>query len=87
MFRVTVRVQPGASRDELRLEDGILRARLTAPALEGRANKRLIELLAKRLGVAKRTIAIVRGETAREKVLEIDGLDEGEIERRFGSES
>ncbi|HLQ31536.1 MAG TPA: DUF167 domain-containing protein [Chloroflexota bacterium] len=85
MPRLSVRVQPGASRDELRLEDGVLRVRLSTPAVEGKANKRLIVVLAKRLGVSKSAVRIVRGETARDKVLEIGGLDAQELARRLES--
>ncbi|HVA26016.1 MAG TPA: DUF167 domain-containing protein [Chloroflexota bacterium] len=83
MARLSVRVQPGASRDELRPEGSTLRAWLAAPAVEGKANKRLIELVAKLLRVPRSHIRLVRGETAREKLLEIDGLDAPELAARL----
>jgi uncharacterized protein YggU (UPF0235/DUF167 family) len=57
------------------LEGGELRARLPAPPVEGAANAALVALLAERLGVPKRTIALVRGATARHKLIAINGLD------------
>jgi len=83
MARLSVRVQPSASRDELRLEGDTLRVWLAAPAVEGRANKRLIELVAKLLHVPRSHVEIVRGETAREKLLEIEGLDSSELAARL----
>jgi uncharacterized protein (TIGR00251 family) len=73
MTRIEVRVQPRASRDELVERDGRLIARVTAPPVDGRANAAVVKLVAKAHGVAPSRVRIVRGETARDKVLEIDG--------------
>ena len=73
---VRVRVRAGARREELlHTDDGWLVARVTAPAHEGRANKALCRLVAKRLGIAPSRVAIVRGARSREKLLHIDGMD------------
>ena len=65
---LAVLVQPGASRSEVAGEhDGRLRIRLAAPAVEGRANAALLALLAKRLGLPKASVGIVRGEASRRK--------------------
>ena len=55
--------------------------RVTAPALEGRANRAVQRLLAKRLGVAPTRLSIVRGEHARDKVIEIDGIEQAELDQ------
>lgn len=82
--RVNVRAQPGASRTEVVGWQGdTLRVRVQAPALEGRANAAVIELLAKALGVPRRCLRLERGETSREKVIAVDDLDEAEIRRRL----
>ncbi|MGO9754181.1 MAG: DUF167 domain-containing protein [Solirubrobacteraceae bacterium] len=83
--RIAVRLQPRGHRDELvAVRDGVLIARVTAPALEGRANRALCRLLAERLEIATSRVAIVRGERSREKLIEISGMDRGELERRLG---
>jgi len=70
-----VRIQPGASRDEIMGEaEGVLRIRLTARPVEGAANRQCIKFLAKRLHIAKSRITILRGEHAREKVLYLEGI-------------
>ncbi len=82
--RLTVRAQPGASRSEVvGWQGGTLRVRVQAPPLEGRANAAVVELLAKALGVPRRSVRIERGETSREKVIAVDDLDEAEIHRRL----
>jgi uncharacterized protein (TIGR00251 family) len=73
-----VRLQPRASRegvDGLR-DDGVLIARVSAPAVDGRANKALCRLIATHLGVPPSRVSILRGDKAREKTLQIDGLDD-----------
>jgi len=78
---VEIRVVPRASRDELAGfdETGRLKVRLTAPPVEGAANRALIKLLAKRLGLSKSAVTVVRGETSRNKLVEIDGLSDDAV--------
>jgi uncharacterized protein (TIGR00251 family) len=83
MGRLTVRVQPGAARDELRLEGGQLRVWLTAPPIDGRANKRLVELLAKRLRVPKGSVRVLHGAASRDKIVEIASVEADEIAHRL----
>lgn len=77
-------VSPGASRSELvgRHGDG-WRARIAAPPERGRANDALCKLLAATLFLPRRSVRVVAGGSARAKVVEIDGLDAAEIERRL----
>lgn len=70
--RFSVRVQPRASRNEIvGVLGGALKVKLSAPPVDGAANAGLIDLLADELGVPKRRIRIVLGESARTKVIEI----------------
>jgi uncharacterized protein (TIGR00251 family) len=69
--RLTLRVQPKASRRDVEREpDGTLRVRVTSPAEGGKANQDVCELLAKALGVLKRDVRIVSGHRGRSKVVE-----------------
>ena len=52
--------------------DGVLRARVGAPAVEGAANNALIRLIADTLGVARRDVRIVAGATSRQKLVVVD---------------
>ena len=70
-----LRVQPRASRDEIiGWQEGALRLRVTAPPVEGEANRAVVALLARVLGVAPSRIRVVSGERGREKLVEITGL-------------
>lgn len=72
-MRIKVKVFPKAKKERVEKKDDILKVHVKDPASEGRANKRLIEILAKYLGVKKYKITIVKGGTSREKVINIDG--------------
>jgi len=80
-----VRLQPGASRSALEgVVGGRLRARVQAPPVEGAANEALCRLLAKALGISKSKVRIARGETSREKTLEIECLDARAVAKALG---
>ena len=80
-----VRLQPRASRDEI---DGLLgdalKIKVTAPPVEGRANKAVKKLLAVRLGLPPSQIEMIAGERSREKLLRISGISREEMERALG---
>ncbi len=76
---VTVRVTPRAGRDTLSIDGGELRARLAAPPVDGAANEALVALLAAHMKVPRRAVTLVRGATAREKVVAIAGITASEF--------
>jgi uncharacterized protein (TIGR00251 family) len=76
MGELNVRLQPRSRRSEVVGErDGTLLVRVTAPPVDGKANAALCKLLAKTLGVPPSTVAVVRGSSAREKVVRVDGVE------------
>jgi uncharacterized protein (TIGR00251 family) len=84
MADVEVRVIPRAGRDEIAGErDGRLLVRVTAPPVEGKANAAVCRVLAKALRVPKTGVTVVRGETARDKTVRVDGVDQKTL-RRLG---
>lgn len=83
MGRLTIRVQPGARRTGLAgWHDGLPRLAVTAPPVDGAANRATLAALAKVLGVRPRQVRLLSGHSARVKVFEVDGLDTSEIQRR-----
>jgi uncharacterized protein (TIGR00251 family) len=84
--RLRVRVAPGARRSELvgRLGD-TWKLRVSAPPERGRANDAVVALLAAQLGLERSEIRVVAGQTARDKVVEVDRLTLDEVERRLAS--
>jgi len=82
---LTVRLQPRAHRDEVVGErDGVVVIRVIAPPVDGKANAALCRLIAKRAGVAPSRVEIVRGHTAREKVIRVEGLDAEALRAALG---
>jgi len=66
------RLQPKASNDEFCGEhDGQLKIRITAPPIDGKANRYLIAFIAKAFGVSKSQVTILKGEQGRSKQLKI----------------
>jgi uncharacterized protein len=83
--KIAVRLQPRASRDEIvGVRAGVVVVRVTAPPVGGKANEALRSLLAKRAGVAPSRVSIVRGHGAREKLVEVQGMEEAELRSRLG---
>ena len=82
MASLALHVTPKAGKDQivgLRMTDDGLQevlVRVTAAPNDGEANKAVRKLLAKELGIAKSKVSILRGETSRHKLLEIDCLEE-----------
>lgn len=65
-------IQPGASKDEIvgwHGEPKRLKVKVSAPPVDGAANKQLIKFLSKKFGVPKSSIEIIRGHTSRNKDL------------------
>jgi uncharacterized protein len=79
MADLAIRVQPRAKRDEVAGErTGAVVIRVVAPPVDGKANEAAIRLIAARVGVPRSAIRIVRGESARDKLVRIDGLSADE---------
>ena len=84
--RLTVQVQPNAKRSEvLGFENGVLRMKVSAPPVEGKANKGVIELLSKALGIKKSNIEIQKGATSKRKVVMIEDMTLADISTRLGN--
>ena len=82
--RLQVKVHARARRNELLgLQGDVLRVKVTAPPVEGRANDAVVELLAAHLRVPKSSIRIVSGERAPLKLIEVAGLDAATVAERL----
>jgi uncharacterized protein (TIGR00251 family) len=82
---LAIRVTPRSSKNEIAeiLNDGTIRVRLMAPPIEGRANEALVTFLAEVLEVSRSKIEIVAGETGRDKLVSILGLDAETVHNRI----
>jgi uncharacterized protein len=71
-MKLRIRVKPNSRQEGItEEEDGSLLVRVHAPPIEGRANERVIELLAEHLHLPKRSIRIAAGGSGRTKLVEV----------------
>jgi uncharacterized protein len=82
---VAVHVTPKSRKNEISaiMPDGTIKVRLNAPPVEGAANKALLELLAKVLGVRESALEIIGGEKGRDKIVSVVDLDATVVEERI----
>lgn len=75
--RFKVRVVPNAPKSACVGEygDGV-KIKIAAQAMDGKANAELIKFLSKKLEVGRGAIEIVCGETSRDKLVEVDGVQD-----------
>ncbi len=79
-----MRVQPRASRNEIIARGGAsLRVRVTAPPADGAANEAVRDLLAEALGCPRSSVTILRGGSARTKLVRVTGLSPEELRVRL----
>ena len=84
-MRIAVHVTPKSGRDEVAGWRGSeLAVRVTAPPEGGKANASACAVVADALGIPKRDVRVVRGESSRHKQLEIDGVGEDAARAAFG---
>jgi uncharacterized protein (TIGR00251 family) len=84
-FLLRVRLTPRAGRSQIDGWDGdLLRVRVAAPPVEGRANDVLLRLLAEALDVPLSRLRLVRGRTSREKVVAVEGVSGEDVRARLG---
>ena len=83
--KISVRLQPKASREELRVwdEGGVLRVRVKEAPVDGAANAALVRLVAKYLGISRGAISIIHGATGRNKILKVEGLSASQVKNRL----
>ena len=74
--RLEIKAVPNAPRSEVVGWLGeALKVKIHAPPVEGKANEALISFLAQKLALPKRAVRLLQGDSARKKLVEIEGLD------------
>lgn len=68
---INVRVFPNSGRSEIKDFEGGLKVYLTAPAVEGKANRALLEVLAEYFGTKKSRLEIIKGAGSKNKVIRV----------------
>ena len=78
---LSLRVQPRSSKNMLvGLQGDLLKVKLTSPPVDGAANKRCCDYLAKLFAIAKSRIVLVAGEKGRQKRVLLRGMDLESVE-------
>lgn len=81
---LAIKAQPNAPRSAVVGWLGeALKVKVHAPPLEGRANEELCRFLAETLGLPRRAVTVLRGDTARQKLVRIEGLDAATLRSRL----
>lgn len=85
-IRIRLRVSPGAGGSTVVGRHGdAWKVRVAAAPERGRANDSVVDLLALSLDVRRPAVRIVAGASSRDKVVELDGLTEAEVEQRLAA--
>jgi uncharacterized protein (TIGR00251 family) len=82
--KLWLQVYPNAARNELvGFSEGVLRLKVAAPPVKGKANKELIAFLAQKLGLSKGDLTILKGHGSKSKLISIAGLSREELNQRL----
>jgi uncharacterized protein (TIGR00251 family) len=73
-MKIDVKVIPGAKKNAVRQDGDVWKVYLNAPAVEGKANKALVEVLADYFQAPKHRIEIIKGLKSRHKTISIEGI-------------
>lgn len=83
-LRLEVHAKPRAKKSRIvGVREGALEVALAAPPVEGAANDELVRVLSSALGIRRKDVALVRGESSRNKLVEIRGLGADELLSRL----
>lgn len=87
MFKITesgiivnIKISPNSKKNEIIKTDSETKVKITAQPIDGKANKCLVEFLSKNFKVPKTSIKIIKGETAKEKMILFETTDEQKID-------
>lgn len=72
---LNIRISPNSSKNQVIIENDIIKIKVTAQPIENKANKMLVEYLSKLLKVPKTSVSILKGETSKDKTILISTTD------------
>ena len=79
---IKVKILPKSSKNQIVGREGdLFKVKVVAPPIEGKANKALVDLLARKLRVPKGAIEIISGKSSKLKLIRIDGLSREDVDR------
>lgn len=78
---LNLRIAPNSSKNEIIFSQGVLKVKITAQPIDGKANKALVEYLSKAFKIPKSSFEIIKGETSKDKTLFIKCNDEEKLQK------
>ena len=78
---LNLRIAPNSSKNEIIFSQGVLKVKITAQPIDGKANKALVEYLSKAFKISKSSFEIIKGETSKDKTLFIKCNDEEKLQK------
>lgn len=82
-FIVNLRISPNAKKNEIIKDGDIIKVKITALPIDGKANKALVEFFAKNFKIPKTSIEILKGETSKEKTILFKTMDEDKVNNLY----
>lgn len=76
---VNIKISPNSKKNEIIKEKELVKIKITAQPIDGKANKALIEFLSKNFKIPKTSIKILKGETSKEKTILFETQDEEKL--------
>lgn len=76
---INIKISPNAKKNEIIKDGETIKIKITAQPIDGKANKALIEFLAKNFKIPKTSIKILKGETSKEKTILLQTQDEEKL--------
>lgn len=80
---VNLRISPNAKKNEIIKDGDIIKVKITALPVDGKANKALVEFFAKNFKIPKTSIEILKGETSKEKTILFKTMDEDKVNNLY----
>lgn len=80
---VNLRISPKAKKNEIIKDGDIIKVKITALPIDGKANKALVEFFAKNFKIPKTSIEILKGETSKEKTILFKTMDEDKVNNLY----
>lgn len=80
---VNIRISPNAKKNEIIKDGDIIKVKITALPIDGKANKALVEFFAKNFKIPKTSIEILKGETSKEKTILFKTMDEDKVNNLY----
>lgn len=80
---VNLRISPNAKKNEIIKDGDIIKVKITALPIDGKANKALVAFFAKNFKIPKTSIEILKGETSKEKTILFKTMDEDKVNNLY----